>query len=66
MTAIATVGSLLPVALGAESGGLIGTGLGVTVIGGLISSTFLTLFVVPLAYEFLSKLFRKDRSKIEE
>lgn len=66
MTAIATVGALIPVALGVEGGGLIGKGLGVTVIGGLVSSTLLTLFVVPLVYEMLSKLFKKDRSKIEE
>lgn len=61
MTALATVGALLPLALGFEStsGSLISKGLGVTVIGGLISSTLLTLVIVPIVYEFLAKFRRK-------
>lgn len=61
MTALATVGALLPLALGFEStsGSLISKGLGVTVIGGLISSTALTLIIVPIVYEVLSKFRRK-------
>ncbi|MFD2673680.1 efflux RND transporter permease subunit [Marinicrinis sediminis] len=62
MTALATIGALLPLALGFESGGLISKGLGVTVIGGLTSSTLLTLIIVPVVYEFLSKFRRKTRS----
>lgn len=62
MTAIATIGALIPLAIGAEGGGLISKGLGITVIGGLISSTALTLIIVPLAYEFLSKVLKKDRA----
>lgn len=62
MTAIATIGALIPLAIGAEGGGLISKGLGITVIGGLISSTALTLIIVPLAYEVLSKILRKDRA----
>ncbi|WP_068776753.1 efflux RND transporter permease subunit [Paenibacillus sp. FJAT-26967] len=59
MTALATVGALLPLAFGFESGGLISKGLAVTVIGGLISSTLLTLIIVPLVYEFLARYRRK-------
>ncbi|QWC23274.1 efflux RND transporter permease subunit [Bacillus haikouensis] len=59
MTAIATIGALFPLALGLEGGGLISKGLGVTVIGGLTSSTLLTLIVVPIVYEILMKLKRK-------
>lgn len=66
MTAIATVGALLPLAFGSGGGGLISKGLAVTVIGGLISSTLLTLVVVPIVYEVLSKLFRKNRKEIQE
>lgn len=55
MTALATVGALLPLAFGFESGALISKGLGVTVIGGLISSTLLTLIIVPVVYEFLNR-----------
>jgi multidrug efflux pump subunit AcrB len=66
MTAIATIGALIPLAIGSGGGGLISKGLGITVIGGLISSTLLTLIIVPIVYEVLSRLFKKDRKKIEE
>ena len=62
MTAIATIGALIPLAIGAEGGGLISKGVGVTVIGGLISSTILTLVIVPLVYELISKILKKDRA----
>ncbi|MNZ31673.1 Multidrug resistance protein MdtB [compost metagenome] len=61
MTALATIGALLPLVLGWEhSAGIISKGLGITVIGGLISSTLLTLVIVPIVYEFLMK-FRKHK-----
>jgi len=62
MTAIATIAALIPLAIGGEGAGLISKGMGITVIGGLISSTVLTLIVVPLVYELLSKLLKKDRA----
>jgi len=61
MTALATIGALLPLAFGFESAGIISKGLGVTVIGGLISSTLLTLLIVPIIYEILMKLRSKLR-----
>ena len=66
MTAIATIGALIPLALGEGGGGLISKGLGITVIGGLTSSTLLTLIVVPIVYEVLSKLFKKNRREEQE
>ena len=66
MTAIATIGALMPLAIGSGGGGLISKGLGITVIGGLISSTLLTLIVVPIVYEVLSKMFKKNRKEVEE
>ncbi|MED0661144.1 efflux RND transporter permease subunit [Bacillus smithii] len=59
MTAIATIGALIPLAIGMEGSGLISKDLGVTVIGGLTSSTLLTLLIVPIVYEWMSKLRRK-------
>lgn len=51
MTALATIFALLPLALGlSESAGIVGKPLAVTVIGGLTSSTVLTLAVVPALY----------------
>ncbi|OCA80879.1 efflux RND transporter permease subunit [Pseudobacillus wudalianchiensis] len=61
MTAIATIGALAPLAVGLEGSGLISKGLGVTVIGGLTSSTLLTLLIVPIVYESLMKI--KNRKK---
>ncbi|MFD1848549.1 efflux RND transporter permease subunit [Oceanobacillus bengalensis] len=66
MTAIATIGALIPLAVGSGGGGLVSKGLGITVIGGLASSTLLTLIIVPIVYEFLSRLFKKNRKEIEE
>lgn len=65
MTAIATVGALLPLAFGMEGGALISKGLGVTVIGGLTSSTLLTLIIVPIVYETLMKWKKKGASASE-
>lgn len=62
MTAIATIGALVPLAIGAEGSGLISKGLGVTVIGGLTSSTLLTLIFVPLVYELFSKFRTKKKA----
>ncbi|MGG1518317.1 efflux RND transporter permease subunit [Paenibacillus oryzisoli] len=57
MTAGATIMALLPLALGISAeGGLIGKGLGVVVIGGLITSTVLTLVVVPIVYELIDSV----------
>ncbi|TCN01479.1 HAE1 family hydrophobic/amphiphilic exporter-1 [Paenibacillus sp. BK033] len=64
MTAIATVGALLPLAFGFESGGLISKGMAITVIGGLISSTLLTLIFVPMVYELFNR--RKKAKAIVE
>ncbi|MEH7085766.1 efflux RND transporter permease subunit [Neobacillus drentensis] len=66
MTAIATIGALIPLAIGMEGSGLISKGLGVTVIGGLTSSTLLTLVIVPIVYETLMKMKRKERKQVEK
>ncbi|WP_369901616.1 efflux RND transporter permease subunit [Bacillus manliponensis] len=65
MTAIATIGALIPLAMGYEGGGLISKGLGVTVIGGLTSSTLLTLLIVPIVYEALSKFKKKKKKTVK-
>lgn len=59
MTAIATICALAPMAAGIGGGSVISSGLAVVVIGGLASSTLLTLVVVPVMYELL--YFRKSR-----
>jgi HAE1 family hydrophobic/amphiphilic exporter-1 len=56
MTAVATIGALLPLAVGLSKGAIIAAELGTVVIGGLFSSTLLTLIVVPVAYILLDSL----------
>lgn len=67
MTAGATIFALMPLAMGFSEGTLISKGLAVVVIGGLVTSTLLTLVVVPIVYEAIysfksrvGRLFRKN------
>lgn len=54
MTALVTIGALTPLALGIGGGStLISSSLAIPVIGGLATSTFLTLLVVPVGYSVL-------------
>lgn len=56
MTAVATICALTPMALGVTgSGGFISQPLAIVVIGGLISSTLLTLVLVPTLYVVVSR-----------
>lgn len=64
MTAIATIGAMIPMALSSGGGGLVSQDLAITVIGGLFSSTLLTLVVVPVVYEVLRKL-QKNKSLVD-
>ncbi|MET0725778.1 MAG: efflux RND transporter permease subunit, partial [Leifsonia sp.] len=54
MTALATIFALLPLAIGLTgSGGFISQPLALVVIGGLVSSTALTLIVLPVLYDLV-------------
>ena len=55
MTSLSTVLGILPIALALGAGSESRVSMGIAVIGGLIFSTFLTLFVVPAIYSFLSR-----------
>lgn len=58
MTALTTILGLLPLAFGFGDGAEFNQPMAITVIGGLISSIFLTLFVIPIVYSFtLSRKF---------
>jgi hydrophobic/amphiphilic exporter-1 (mainly G- bacteria), HAE1 family len=56
MTAIATILALVPLAAGFNEGSIIAAELGTVVIGGLISSTVLTLLVIPAIYSLVDGL----------
>ena len=53
MTAVATILALSPVALGFAHGSIIAAELATVVIGGLFTSTFLTLMVIPVIYSLV-------------
>ncbi|WP_433369697.1 efflux RND transporter permease subunit [Actinoplanes sp. CA-142083] len=64
MTAIATIFALLPMALGLTGeGGFISQPLAIVVIGGLVSSTLLTLVLVPTLYTMVENRKEKRRAK---
>lgn len=63
MTAGATVIALLPLALGFSKGTIISKGLAVVVIGGLTTSTLLTLVVVPIVYEIIDAIKHRSSRK---
>lgn len=60
MTSITTIFGLLPVALGFGVGSEFQRPLAATIMGGLCTSTFLTLFVIPVVYELLQGLEKKS------
>lgn len=59
MTALTTILGLLPLALGIGEGTEMNQPMGIAVIGGLISSTFLTLYIVPIIYSLFDRQTRK-------
>ncbi|MEV8638128.1 efflux RND transporter permease subunit [Streptosporangium sp. NPDC051023] len=62
MTAVATIFALIPMALGLTgSGGFISQPLAIVVIGGLLSSTLLTLVLVPTLYVMLERTKERFR-----
>jgi HAE1 family hydrophobic/amphiphilic exporter-1 len=74
MTTFALVAGMVPVALGTGEGGDFRAPLGITVIGGVITSTLLTLLVIPTVYEiladsrdwFAARLFRSSDKTLHE
>lgn len=67
MTALAAILALVPLALGLTEGALIAAELATVVIGGLLTSTLLTLVIVPVAYslsdESMQRLTRRGSKK---
>jgi multidrug efflux pump len=62
MTSISTILGLLPLALASGEGANGRIAMGTAVIGGLLISTMLTLFLIPAMYIYLST----DRKSAEE
>ena len=56
MTSVATIISAVPIALGLGAGSMSRRPLGYAIVGGVLLSTVLTLYVVPVAYVFLEEV----------
>ena len=59
MTTIAMVAGMIPLAIANGAGAEVNNGLAIVIIGGLISSLFLTLIVVPLVYLIFDNIGRR-------
>jgi multidrug efflux pump len=63
MTSVATVMGALPIALGLGAGSLSRRPLGYAIVGGLVFSTLLTLYVVPTVYLIFDGLVERSRRR---
>ena len=68
MTSFSTVLGLLPLAFASAEGANGRIAMGVAVIGGMIVSTFLTLFVVPAVYTYFStnRVLKEEKKREKE
>ncbi len=65
MTTLTTALGLLPMAIGFGEGAEVRTPMAITVIGGLIVSTLLTLIVIPVVYSLLDRKRWPQRSAVQ-
>jgi multidrug efflux pump len=63
MTSLATILGIMPLALGLGEGAQSRVSMGIAVVGGMVFSTFLTLFVVPAIYTYISSETKKTANE---
>ncbi len=66
MTALTTILGLLPLALGIGEGTEMNQPMGIAVIGGLLTSTLLTLYIVPVMYSLFDSQTRSKKNWPED
>lgn len=64
MTSFATIAGAVPAALAFGPGAEARRPMAVAVIGGVLVSTFLTLYVVPCVYSFLARFDKREKRKL--
>ena len=64
MTALSTIIGIVPIALGLGAGAESRRPLGVAVVGGMLSSTFLTLYLVPAFYVLIDRLIPARKTQL--
>jgi multidrug efflux pump len=65
MTSFATILGISPLALGFGEGAQSRVSMGIAVVGGMIFATFLTLFVVPAIYTFISSESKTSENEVQ-
>jgi len=65
MTSLATILGIMPLALGLGEGAQSRVSMGIAVVGGMVFSTFLTLFVVPAIYTFISSETKNTENEVQ-
>lgn len=63
MTALTTILGMLPLALSTGEGSEIWSPMGITVIGGLVFSTIVTMVLIPVMYGVLSRSGERDKTR---
>jgi multidrug efflux pump subunit AcrB len=63
ITAGTTIFGMMPMALSRSEGSEMRAPMALTVIGGLITSSLLTLFVIPITYQWIDKISQRIRSR---